>query len=83
VKSFTENYVVPDVVNEGPTKVAEIKFGDGLHAELGNQLTPEQASIQPKVQWDGSQDKLYTLAMVDPDAPSRANHANRYSQKRE
>jgi hypothetical protein len=23
------------------------------------------------------------LAMVDPDAPSRANHANRYSQKRE
>jgi phosphatidylethanolamine-binding protein (PEBP) family uncharacterized protein len=79
VESFTENEIIPDVVDEGPAKCADVKYGQGLDAELGNELSPEQTSIQPEVQWDASQNKLYTLAMVDPDAPSRAEPVLRYS----
>jgi phosphatidylethanolamine-binding protein len=77
-KAFTENDIVADVLSgKGPYKFLELKFKGGLDVELGNQLTPTQASQQPQVDWDASADRLYTLAMVDPDAPSRANPVNR------
>lgn len=43
---------------------------------LGNELTPTQVKDEPtEITWptDGSNETLYTLAMVDPDAPSRAS----------
>jgi hypothetical protein len=59
VDSFTENEIIPDVVDEGPEKCVDVKYGEGLDAELGNELSPEQTSIQPEVQWDASRDKLH------------------------
>merc|ERR1712029_842656 len=42
--------------------------------EYGNTLTVSKAQSQPRVSFeDADSKKLYTLAMVDPDAPSRAD----------
>ena len=45
-----------------------------MSAEYGNTLTVSKAQSQPRVSFeDADSKKLYTLAMVDPDAPSRAD----------
>jgi hypothetical protein len=80
-KAFIENDIVPKVLEEGPTELAKVKFSDGHEAELGNLLTPQQTNVQPNVEWDSQKQNggqiFYTVAMVDPDAPSRANPTNR------
>ena len=45
---------------------------------LGNKLTVASVQVQPTVSWaEANPDSLYTLAMMDPDAPSRVNPTNR------
>ena len=39
--------------------------------DKGAELTPTQVKAQPNVEWSGAGDQFYTLALVDPDAPSR------------
>lgn len=38
----------------------------------GAELTPTIVQFVPKIEWDADPNELYTLLMVDPDAPSRA-----------
>lgn len=40
---------------------------------LGNQLTPTKVKDIPTLKWDAEEGAYYTVMMVDPDAPSRAN----------
>ena len=46
---------------------------EGVSAEYGNNLDVGQTQSKPKITYEiyGDATKLYTLAMVDPDAPSR------------
>ncbi|XP_046982767.1 protein D3-like [Schistocerca americana] len=61
---------VPDVVPQEPSSVLNVHYGK--HAvENGNQLTPTDVKDHPSVTWDAEKDTYYTLAMTDPDAPSR------------
>lgn len=41
--------------------------------ELGNALKPVNLKSEPTVSWPYDASTLYTLVMVDPDAPSRTN----------
>uniref|UniRef100_A0A0M3J700 Phosphatidylethanolamine-binding protein 4 (inferred by orthology to a human protein) n=1 Tax=Anisakis simplex TaxID=6269 RepID=A0A0M3J700_ANISI len=44
----------------------------GQHSvQCGTVLKPSDARKQPTVNWPSDSQKLYTLMMVDPDAPSR------------
>lgn len=43
-----------------------------MYVKEGNELTPTQVKDQPIVDWSGEASSYYTLLMVDPDAPSRA-----------
>ncbi|CAG9791324.1 unnamed protein product [Diatraea saccharalis] len=70
-KSFEANHVVPDVVPKAPAALAKVVFSSGVEVKEGNVLTPTQVKDVPTVTWDASPDQLYTLAMTDPDAPSR------------
>lgn len=40
--------------------------------DLGNELAPSEVQVAPTVEWNADASSYYTLAMVDPDAPSRA-----------
>ncbi|CAH0698569.1 unnamed protein product [Spodoptera exigua] len=48
-----------------------IKYPSGSVVTTGKELTPTQVKDQPVVQWAAKEEEYYTLAMVDPDAPSR------------
>ncbi|XP_022654422.1 protein D3-like [Varroa destructor] len=64
--------VVPDVLPIAPKANVEVDYGNGAVLRLGNTLTPTQVKNPPtSVTWPVENGAFYTLAMVDPDAPSR------------
>ncbi|XP_019638043.1 PREDICTED: uncharacterized protein LOC109480298 [Branchiostoma belcheri] len=74
---FKEAAVVPDVLDNPPMEKAEVKFDD-VRVSFGKTLTPTDTKNEPKVTWPAEDGQLYTLAMIDPDSPSRADP--RYGQ---
>ncbi|XP_001850217.2 protein D1 [Culex quinquefasciatus] len=72
-KAFTDHEVVPDVVDAAPTELAKVSYPSGVSANGGNELTPTQVKEQPQIEWTvDDPSSYYTLFMVDPDAPNRA-----------
>lgn len=68
---FKEQCIVPDVITVAPSELIEINYPSGLKVEMGKELTPTQVKDKPVVKWAAKDSEYYTLAMVDPDAPSR------------
>jgi len=60
---------------EAPASGLTVEYvEEEVSAEYGNTLTVSKAQSKPKVTFpEAKAGKLYTLAMIDPDAPSRAN----------
>lgn len=50
----------------------QISYPSGVSVNFGNELTPTQVRDKPTVEYEADKNKLYTLIMTDPDAPSRA-----------
>ncbi|KAB0797455.1 hypothetical protein PPYR_08449 [Photinus pyralis] len=65
--------VIPDVIDKKPTNYLTVTYANNVKVNEGNELTPPQAKSAPELEWNTDPDKLYLLAMVDPDAPSRNN----------
>lgn len=63
--------VVDDVIETKPSASIKVQWATGVSAEQGNELTPTQVKDEPKISWVAKNDRLYLLAMVDPDAPAR------------
>ncbi|NP_001166821.1 phosphatidylethanolamine binding protein isoform 1 [Bombyx mori] len=70
-KSFEASQVVPDVIPKAPAALLQVKYPSGVEVKEGNELTPTQVKDEPSVKWDAEPGQYYTLAMTDPDAPSR------------
>ena len=45
---------------------------DGKEVAEGDETTPTVAQAMPEIRFDGEKDKLYTIIISDPDAPSVA-----------
>ncbi|XP_056146990.1 phosphatidylethanolamine-binding protein 1 [Lampris incognitus] len=60
-------------VEEKPSHALSVKYGSAEIDDLGKVLTPTQVQSRPtSIEWAGCDpSKLYTLALTDPDAPSR------------
>merc|ERR1712114_73999 len=73
VKKFKDEGVVKDVLSEAPKNQLSVDYvEEEVSVDLGNTLTVSKAQSKPKVVYEQAKDdKVYTLAMVDPDAPSR------------
>ncbi|XP_037821554.1 protein D3-like [Lucilia sericata] len=69
--------IIPDVIDNEPKDMVEITFNGGLKVNMGNELQPKQVKDKPEVSWKAEQGSLYTLLMVDPDAPSHKNPIRR------
>ncbi|KAJ2942926.1 hypothetical protein O0L34_g15116 [Tuta absoluta] len=69
--------VVPDVVPKAPEELAFVIHPNGVEAILGNEVTPTFTNQAPAVAWNAKPEHYYTLAMVDPDVPSRAAPTDR------
>ncbi|XP_041969058.1 protein D3-like [Aricia agestis] len=73
VQAFQDNGVVPDVIPKAPVAFVSIKYPSGVEVRNGNELTPTQVKDAPSmISWDVSPNSFYTIALTDPDAPSRA-----------
>ncbi|RWS26117.1 protein D2-like isoform X2 [Leptotrombidium deliense] len=67
--------VIPDVIDKVPINELEVRYDNEANVKMGNVLTRVQAKKSPvHVSWPYEEDALYTLCMVDPDAPSRRRH---------
>ncbi|XP_049879006.1 protein D3-like [Pectinophora gossypiella] len=77
--AYVRHGVVPDVIYRPPRSQLYARFPWGKEVNYGNKLTPSQASQPPIVSWQTSigTGPLYTIVMLDPDAPSRANPTKR------
>ncbi|KAI5635529.1 phosphatidylethanolamine-binding protein domain-containing protein [Phthorimaea operculella] len=77
-EAFMKYGVVPDAVKVPPSAYLKVKFPNGgSEAKLGNELTPDEASLSPHINWPEDPNLLYTVIMIDPDAPSRTNPVRR------
>ena len=58
-----------------------VSFGINAKADGGNEIELSKVQKKPEeVKWSGSErGALYTLAMVDPDAPSNKRPSQRYN----
>lgn len=72
-EQFKTHCVVPDVISVAPQELVEVNYSNGIKVEMGQELTPTQVKKPPSVTWAAKESEYYTLAMVDPDAPSREN----------
>ncbi len=54
-----------------PKSKIHLAWGDKAVAE-GDETTPTVAQALPEIRFDGEKDKLYTVIISDPDAPSVA-----------
>jgi len=67
--------IIPDVVDDFKPEIKiHVKY-NGVEIQ-GQELTPEETQGEPEVIIDGplANNAIFTLAFVDPDAPSRENH---------
>jgi len=69
--AMEQNGIVPDVIDEAPKALIEVKYVSGVAAKEGNVLTPTQVKDTPNVTWEADPNKFYALLLTDPDAPSR------------
>ncbi|KAL7072128.1 hypothetical protein ACQ4LE_008759 [Meloidogyne hapla] len=76
-EQFIKYSIVPDIIPKAPKNLLKLVFNNGskdFEANLGNILSPTQVKNLPKIlKWKTQKNKFYTLAMADPDAPSRIN----------
>lgn len=71
--AFIDNEILTDLkLEKAPKKLVEVNYPSGVTVNLGNELTPTQVKDIPFLKWDHDEPgALYTVFMVDPDAPSR------------
>jgi phosphatidylethanolamine-binding protein len=75
--------VIPDVTDAlglvPPTSKFDmtIVYGSTNYVNMGNELSSDCCSTAPKIEYYSPNNELYTLAMVDPDAPSKKNPINK------
>ncbi|XP_045774570.1 protein D3-like [Maniola jurtina] len=71
--AFLTNEIDPDVIPCPPNNKLTVIYPSGAEVELGNKLTPTEVKDIPRVCWpeEVTPCNYYTLALVDPDAPSR------------
>ncbi|XP_076270104.1 protein D3-like isoform X2 [Rhynchophorus ferrugineus] len=74
--AFTENDIVPDVLDHPPNNRVEVKYG-ASEVSLGNELTPTSVREEPLLKYPSQDGRYYTVIMTDPDAPSRSNPIRR------
>lgn len=69
--NLTRDGVVPDTIDRQPASSIEVHFPSNVKCEQGNELTPTQVKDLPIFKFQADPNEFYTLAKVDPDAPSR------------
>lgn len=65
--------LIPDVIDKEPLNILKVKF-QGRLLKPGDILVPKSVKLMPELEWRDENTSLYTIFMIDPDAPSRNDH---------
>lgn len=71
LENLVKDQVVPDVIDAKPSASIKVTYPSNVEVQQGNELAPTKVKDVPKFEFEAKADQLYTLVMVDPDAPSR------------
>jgi phosphatidylethanolamine-binding protein (PEBP) family uncharacterized protein len=69
---FINNGIVPDILDEAPKNVVEVKYDSGVNLSAASVLTPTQVKNEPAISFEADSQSFYTLLMTDPDAPTKS-----------
>lgn len=69
IQNLKKFRIVPEVIGNVPDECIYISYTHNVRVLEGNTLDISQVSKQPDVRYTSDAKKLYTLMMVDPDAP--------------
>ncbi|KAK9890520.1 hypothetical protein WA026_010596 [Henosepilachna vigintioctopunctata] len=64
--------LVPEIIDSLPKKTLNVKF-QGRFLCPGDILKPRNVKMMPELEWKDDDSALYTICMLDPDAPSKAD----------
>ena len=83
LSALKREQIIPDVLPEStftPSVLFSVVFPNGAEVNLGNYIDVNETQDEPEIRfaalngpWDDAGEASYTLAMLDPDAPSRAD----------
>ncbi|XP_044750334.1 protein D2-like [Coccinella septempunctata] len=65
--------LIPEVLDKEPLNILQVKF-QGRLLKPGDVLRPKCVKLTPELEWRDDNTALYTIFMIDPDAPSRNDH---------
>lgn len=73
--------VIPDILPLPPKAVAQVFWPvssqePDIEAELGNAICPKEVEVQPQVKFPAAEKQLFTIAVIDPDSPSKLKPSN-------
>lgn len=66
---FYTTKIVPELIDAPPEGFLSVDFPSGESACLGNHLNFYDTLLEPKLNWKAKRGKLYTVMMIDMDAP--------------
>ncbi|GFT63037.1 protein MOTHER of FT and TFL1 homolog 1 [Nephila pilipes] len=69
LKKFREKGIVPNIVPDLPTSVIKVQYTEKA-LDCGTELPQNVTKFQPGISFTGKNEKLHTLVMFDPDAPT-------------
>jgi len=78
MSNFKSHRVVPDVLDTWPPHTAVMQYHHHHEANLGNTLAISDTQSQPKVLFPSEKGAMYTVTVVDPDAPSASDPEYRH-----
>ncbi|XP_015923065.1 protein D2 [Parasteatoda tepidariorum] len=71
---FIRSGLVSKFIPTAPQEILKIKYED-ISVECGTKVQQHLTSNPPKVDFSANENELYTLLMIDPDAPTPFNHS--------
>lgn len=74
IENVLKQKIRPEIIDEAPKETIEVKYPSGILVKFGNLLKPIQVKDEPEFSYIAEKGQLYTLFMIDPDAPSREDH---------
>src|ERR1700712_1897038 len=66
---FYTTKIVPELIDAPPEGFLSVDFPSGESVCLGNHLNFYDTLLEPKLNWKAKSGKLYTVMMIDMDAP--------------
>lgn len=72
VRILHDSEIVPNILPVVPPSITKMAWAGSMRVhELGTVLTPASVRERPRLNYNVHANRLYTVSLVDPDAPSR------------